>query len=138
MTIDWKKEAKRLSRTWWGPLHPSEYVLTHPSHGRKAGPGLLYINKDGWLTWNLMLLGWGRYTPPETLHQAQAMVHLLTVAGSLANKEVDGFPLGSYSWFLPPEKFGEWVLTSKVVSIIGPAQAERLSLQCANLVRTKT
>ena len=139
MAIDWKKEAERLSRYWWGPLPPSKYVISRKADGKLqlTGPGLLagvpVRAPDYRPAWNLMLLAWGRYEPPVTFEHAQAMVHLLVVAHQTASLQVQGHPLGTYTWLMPPEKFGQWVLTPSVEAVVG-AQAGTLSRQCARLV----
>ncbi len=140
MAIDWKKEAERLSRYWWGPKAPGDYVVGRRSDSGQlqlAGPGLLATplkgRPDYRSAWNLMLLAWGRYEPPTTLEHAQAMVHLLVVAHQTAGVLVQGHPLGTYTWLMPPEKFGQWVLTPSVAAVVG-LQAGTLSRQCTRLV----
>lgn len=140
MTIDWKKEATRLSRYWWGPKAPGDYTFSRKVDGKLqlAGPGLLACwpasrQPDYRPAWNLMLLAWGRYEPPATLEHAQAMVHLLVVAHQTAGVLVQGHSLGTYTWLMPPEKFGQWVLTPSVAAVVG-AQAGTLSRQCVRLV----
>lgn len=134
MPIDWKAEAARLSKYWWGPNPPESYIYKDGTMQRGVGllatgtqPGLVK------LAWNLMLLEWGSYKVPTELRYHSAMVSLLVPAQDLARRNVEGHPLGTYTWLMTPGQFGDWVVSKPAFAVFGAEQTRRWAGLAKNL-----
>lgn len=133
MPIDWKAEAARLAKYWWGPHSPESYVFRDGS--KECGVGTLMRHQVATtqLAWNLMLLEWGRYSIPTAQHHHAAMVSLLVPAQNLAQRSVEGHPLGTYTWLMTPGQFGEWVVGKPAFAVFGAEQTRRWAGLARNL-----
>lgn len=139
MPIDWKAEAARLAKYWWGPNPPESYVYQDGTMQRGAGLLLGSLTHAGLtkLSWNLMLLEWGSYKIPQEHRYHAAMVSLLAPAQDLARRSVEGHPLGTYTWLMTPGQFGEWVVSKPAFAVFGAEQTRRWAGLAKNLELTK-
>ena len=139
MTIDWKVEAARLSKYWWGPHAPGDYKYKDGDTWR--GAGVLVIRQslqqepepDYRLAWNLMLLEWGQFGVPDRPAWHAAMVSLLATALPLAQRNIEGHPLGTYTWLMSPGQFADWVVSKPAFAVFGAEPTRRWAGLAKNL-----